>query len=150
MAGGVSMSTFSQRILTGGRRRVSTQASQGKFGETTSFPLDEYAFPHLLGCAFRYRGSGTAFHCVRRRYLGPRIWNEGISVVIADLLSAYSYYWHQVDAQAQLAFGSPLSWTRALDIDRDPTDCFKDFGRALLQAFRMQTMITSGPSIPLS
>ncbi|KAF8293499.1 hypothetical protein TcYC6_0110120 [Trypanosoma cruzi] len=80
----------------------------------------------------------------------PRIWNEGISGVIADLLSAYSYYWHQADAQAQIAFGSLLSWTRALDIDRVPADCFKDFGRALLQAFRMQTMITSGPSIPLS
>ncbi|RNC41690.1 helicase-like protein [Trypanosoma cruzi] len=75
-----------------------------------------------------------------------RIWNEGISVVIAYLLSAYSYYWHQADAQAQLAFDSLLSWTRALDMDWYPTDCFKDFCRALLQAFRMQTMITSGPA----
>ncbi|KAF8297675.1 hypothetical protein TcYC6_0079360 [Trypanosoma cruzi] len=81
----------------------------------------------------------------------PRVWNEGISgVLLVDPRCTYSYYWHQADAQVQVAFDGLVSCRRALEIDRDPTDQLMDFGRALLRTFRMQIMMASDPGIPLS
>ncbi|KAF8295477.1 hypothetical protein TcYC6_0094000 [Trypanosoma cruzi] len=83
--------------------------------------------------------------------LVPRVWNEGISgVLLVDPRCAYSCCWHQVDAQVQVAFDGLASCRRALEIDRDPTDRFMNFGRALLRTFRMQLMMASDPGIPLS
>ncbi|KAF8276015.1 hypothetical protein TcBrA4_0131580 [Trypanosoma cruzi] len=132
-----------QRILTGVRWRFSTQASQGNLGRPHLSHLTNMPSRTSLDAHSGTEDQVLHFVAFGVATWALRIWNEGISVVIADLLSAYSYYWHQADAQAQLAFGSPLSWTRALDMDRDFADRFKDFGRALLQAFRMQTMIAS-------
>ncbi|KAF8307249.1 hypothetical protein TcBrA4_0020520 [Trypanosoma cruzi] len=77
-----------------------------------------------------------------------RIWNAGVSGVVVDLRGAHNY-WRQAEDQAQLPFEC---WLRgcALEAERDPTDCFMNFGSILVQAFRVRLMTASGPGIPLS
>ncbi|KAF8289805.1 hypothetical protein TcYC6_0009140 [Trypanosoma cruzi] len=58
-------------------------------------------------------------------------------------------YWKRADDQAQLLFDSLVAWIGALEAERDPTDRFMNFGRILLQAFRMQLMMASDPGFPL-
>ncbi|KAF8285465.1 hypothetical protein TcBrA4_0136250 [Trypanosoma cruzi] len=77
-----------------------------------------------------------------------RIWNEGVSGVVVDLRGAYNY-WQQTEDQAQLSFDCLAAWVGALGAERDLTDRFMNFGRILLQAFRMQLMMASDPGIPL-
>ncbi|RNC36577.1 selenocysteine-tRNA-specific elongation factor [Trypanosoma cruzi] len=80
----------------------------------------------------------------------PRVWNEGISEVVACLRSAYSYeHWHQADAQVQPAFDGLVSCRRTLETEGDPADRFKDLFRALLQTFQLQ-MMTTESSVPIS
>ncbi|KAF8287394.1 hypothetical protein TcYC6_0033880 [Trypanosoma cruzi] len=81
----------------------------------------------------------------------PRVWNEGISKVAVDLRSAYSYKClHQADAQVQPAFDGLVLCRCALGTERDPTDCFMDLFRALLQTFQLQIMMTTESSVPIS
>ncbi|EKG04833.1 hypothetical protein TCSYLVIO_004104 [Trypanosoma cruzi] len=77
----------------------------------------------------------------------PRVWNDVVSGVLVDLRCAYGYYWHRGDAHAQIAFDGFVSCRRALEIDRESTDQFMDFGRALPQTFRMLIAIRTDPSI---
>ncbi|RNC32838.1 selenocysteine-tRNA-specific elongation factor [Trypanosoma cruzi] len=42
-----------------------------------------------------------------------------------------------------------VAWIGVLEAERDPTDRFMNFGRTLLQAFRMLLMMASDPGIPL-
>ncbi|ESS57146.1 selenocysteine-tRNA-specific elongation factor [Trypanosoma cruzi Dm28c] len=78
----------------------------------------------------------------------PRIWDEGVSGVFLDLRGAYNY-WQGADDQAQLVVDSLFAWMCALEAERDPTEHFMNFGKILLQAFRMQLMMASDPGIPL-
>ncbi|RNC41151.1 selenocysteine-tRNA-specific elongation factor [Trypanosoma cruzi] len=78
----------------------------------------------------------------------PLIWDEGVSGVVLGLRGAYNY-WQQADDQAQLVVDSLFAWMCALEAERDPTDRFMNFGRILLQAFRVRLMTASDPGIPL-
>ncbi|RNC40660.1 helicase-like protein [Trypanosoma cruzi] len=78
-----------------------------------------------------------------------RVWNEGASGVIIDLRCAYQC-WQQDDEQVKLAFDNLVEWIGALEGLQDPTDRIMNFGRSLLNTFRMQLMIASDPGIRLS
>ncbi|RNF23893.1 trans-sialidase [Trypanosoma cruzi] len=96
MAGGVPASTFPQRTLTGERRRVNTQTSQGNVGRphlphsmplpSRASPLEDDSGPENQLLHFLAFGLTTWV---------PRIWNEDVSgVLLVDPRCAYSYYWH--------------------------------------------------------
>ncbi|PWU95728.1 putative retrotransposon hot spot (RHS) protein [Trypanosoma cruzi] len=55
-----------------------------------------------------------------------------------------------MDAQVQVAFDSLVSCERAEEAELDPTEQFMKLGRNLLQAFRLQLILASDPSMPLS
>ncbi|KAF8302233.1 hypothetical protein TcYC6_0048720 [Trypanosoma cruzi] len=55
-----------------------------------------------------------------------------------------------MDAQVQVAFDSLVSCERAQEAERDSTEQFMKLGRNILQAFRLQLILASDPSIPLS
>ncbi|EKG08820.1 dynein heavy chain, putative [Trypanosoma cruzi] len=92
--------------------------------------------------------SGATKNCGAIGDAAGRIWDEGVSGVVVDLRRAYDY-WKRADDQAQLVVGSLFTWMCALEAERDPTDRFMNFGKMLLQAFRMQLMMASDPGIPL-
>ncbi|RNC38396.1 ubiquitin hydrolase, putative,cysteine peptidase, Clan CA, family C19, partial [Trypanosoma cruzi] len=129
-------STFPQRTLTGGRRRVNTQTSQDNFGRPHlphSMPLPFHTFP--LEHGFGAEDQVLHFLALDVNTWAPRVWNDVVSGVLVDLRCAYGYYWHRGDAHAQIAIDGFVSCRRALEIDREPTDQFMDFGRALPQDF---------------
>ncbi|RNC36826.1 hypothetical protein TcCL_Unassigned00128, partial [Trypanosoma cruzi] len=79
-----------------------------------------------------------------------RIWNEGTSGVVFDLRCEYQCWQKEDDEQVKLAFDNLVEWIGVLEGGQDPTDCFMNLGRSLLNTFRMQLTMASDPGIPLS
>ncbi|RNC52169.1 structural maintenance of chromosome protein 4 [Trypanosoma cruzi] len=78
-----------------------------------------------------------------------RIWNEGTSGVVFNLRCAYQC-WQKEDEQVKLAFDNLVEWIGVLEGGQDPTDRFMNFGRSLLNTFRMRLTMASDPGIRLS
>ncbi|RNC38848.1 putative retrotransposon hot spot (RHS) protein [Trypanosoma cruzi] len=72
----------------------------------------------LPSCALRLDAhSGTeeeerSFRAFDATSRATRVWNEGVSGVVADLRGAYNH-WHQAGGQAEPPFGGLALWTRA-------------------------------------
>ncbi|KAF8289973.1 hypothetical protein TcBrA4_0134820 [Trypanosoma cruzi] len=55
-----------------------------------------------------------------------------------------------MDAQVQVAFDSLVSCESAQEAERDSIEQFMKLGRSLLNTFRLQLILASEPSMPLS
>ncbi|EKF98832.1 dispersed gene family protein 1 (DGF-1), putative, partial [Trypanosoma cruzi] len=121
----------------------------GQLWVTTFSSLDAFALLHfLLEANSGAELEGRIFRAFDVTTWAPCVWDEGVSGVFLDLRGAYNY-WQGADDQAQLDFDNLVAWMCALEAERDPTDRFMNFGKMLLQAFRMQLMMASDPGIPL-
>ncbi|RNC43879.1 putative trans-sialidase [Trypanosoma cruzi] len=150
MAWGVPASALPQPNLAGERRRVNTQNSQSNSGKYIFLFFAVASPPSPVKENFGLEGRVLHFLALEVTIWAPRVWNEGISEVVVNLRSAYSYKClHQADAQVQPAFDGLVSCRRALEIERDPADRFMDLFRALLQTFQLQ-MMTTESSVPIS
>ncbi|RNC42684.1 selenocysteine-tRNA-specific elongation factor [Trypanosoma cruzi] len=137
--------------LAGERRRINTQNSQSNSGN--------YIFLFCCRCLpivpleedSGSEGQVLHFLALDVTTWAPRAWNEGISEVVVNLRSAYSYkYWHQADAQFQAVFDGLVSCRRALETERDPADRFIDLLSAVLQTFQLHITMTTESSVPIS
>ncbi|RNC45917.1 selenocysteine-tRNA-specific elongation factor [Trypanosoma cruzi] len=148
MAGGAPSRT-AQRTPARERRQVIPPDVSGQFWVTTLLSLDAFALQHFSPWTIiPLQEKRDECSAPSTSPLGPRIWDEGVSGVVADLRCAHKY-WQHAD-QTKLAFECLVAWISALEAERDSTDQFMNFGRILLQEFRMRLMMTSDPGIPLS
>ncbi|RNE99283.1 dispersed gene family protein 1 (DGF-1), partial [Trypanosoma cruzi] len=145
------------RVVTHGATQFSAREKAGNSPDvsgqlwvTTFSSLDAFALLHfLLEANSGAELEGRIFRAFDVTTWAPCVWDEGVSGVFLDLRGAYNY-WQGADDQAQLVFDSLVVWMCALEAERDLTDHFMNFGRILLQAFRMQLMMASDPGIRLS
>ncbi|KAF5220255.1 hypothetical protein ECC02_006689 [Trypanosoma cruzi] len=102
-----------------------------------------------IGGKFRCRSRGTKFPRIRRHQLGPAYMEWG---------RFRSLFRPPGRIQLLETGGGPgstslrvlIAWIDAVEAERDPADRFMNFGRILVQAFRVQLMTASDPGIPLS
>ncbi|KAF8299843.1 hypothetical protein TcYC6_0062760 [Trypanosoma cruzi] len=121
----------------------------GQFWVTVFQYLHAFAFPHFsLDDHSATKEEERSFCAFGVTTWAPRIWDEGVSGVFLELWGAYKN-WKRADDQAQLVFDSLVAWIDALESERATTDCFMNFGRILLQEFRMQPMMAPDPGIPV-
>ncbi|EKF33277.1 hypothetical protein MOQ_002858 [Trypanosoma cruzi marinkellei] len=149
MAGGAPLRTI-RRNPTAERRRGIPQTSQDNFVKPRfhpSMPLPSRTSPLVDPSGAEEE---EPRFCVFDADTFPtRIWNEGISGVLVEIRDAFNH-WNQEGDQTKLAYENLVLWLGVLGMDREPVDRFMHSGRMLLQAFRMQLMRASDPSIPLS
>ncbi|RNF02375.1 structural maintenance of chromosome protein 4, partial [Trypanosoma cruzi] len=89
-----------------------------------------------LSAAWRNFASSCPQWCCSRR-------------IVFDLRCACQC-WQKDNEQVKLAFDNLVEWISALEGLQDPTDQLIDFGKSLLNTFRMQLTMASDPGIRLS